>query len=180
MSRMILCFVVAGVFASQQALAQTPFIENYVHQFTSDRSAPGTWGDIDDTAKAVTVPAGTAFITWSAQSFNGNTKVRPAVGDGNVPAEDIWWLDAGGEHNNVASSWVTTVEAGEINVRLQAEGSGQFLNQSGVTWTLMVFPSESVPAMGSTSWAIMALFILAVGGFILRKQKGFPVDNRGG
>ena len=173
MLRSVLISVV--VLAIGGPVARGQFIEQLYAPSMPDANVSGAtsvYKDIPGTEKTITVPAGTAVITWvfNLSSVDASwVRIRPVIGT-NFPAEGL--------RQNVTATlvgtWTTNVEDGQITVKLQATSESDTFNTSsdlGVTWTLSVVEPPPVPAISGTGMGIMLLFIVAVGGFVFKRVK---------
>lgn len=108
--------------------------------------APGpSFFDVPASGKSVTIPAGTALITWSlsCHSFGGPGvyRIRPVIG-GVVGPDIICVTNEAGSHKTFSGSWATTVSGGTVTVKLQARcDAGTFHLDIGdsLSWSLIVF-----------------------------------------
>src|SRR3990167_620656 len=108
-------FVVLVVFAGQRAVAQSPLVYNhYVPRPTVDMLAGAVYADIPGSEHTLTVPAGTAFITWSVQGVFYCTggpctaRWRPIIGNSS-PSEGLPEDDVG----TSSGSWASRIVAGD-------------------------------------------------------------------
>ena len=183
--------VVFVTCASQRAAAQSPLVYNhYVPEpATVDMLAGTVYADIPGSEYTLTVPAGTAFITWSVhgvlQQCTGSpctARFRPIIGDSSPPKglpED----DAG----TSSGSWMTRTEAGSVKVTLQVAalcpseqtqchflmGSPEPFSRDAMSWTLIVFPDSNagVPAIGGTGLGLLTVVLLGIGGVLLLRRR---------
>ena len=183
MSRCVTLTSVAFVlFAGQGVVADEPFVDhvyvdNPIFFTTSDE-----WVDIPDSEKTISVPAGTAFITWSLGGYSSSisaapSMIRPVIGP-NAPAGGVRVVALPGYPREVvAGSWVTPVETGLITVKLQAKrlvDDDMMFATDGCTlvWTIMVFPEAvPVPAVSGIGLGVMVVFLIAVGGFVFSRVR---------
>jgi hypothetical protein len=178
--------VVFVTCASQRAAAQSPFVySHYVPRPTVDMPAGAVYADISGSEHTLTVPAGTAFITWwvhhDAFPCTGSpctARLRPIIGNSS-PSEGLPEDSVG----TSSGSWTTHTVAGSTTVKLQVaalcssdEYQCQLLMDSSVSysldamsWTLMVFPDSSagVPAIGGTGLVLLTVVLLGIGGFLI-------------
>ena len=186
--------VVFVTCASQRAAAQSPLVYNhYVPDPTVDMLAGTVFENIQGSEDTLTVPAGTAFITWSVhgvlQQCTGSpctARFRPIIGDSS-PLKGLPEDDAG----TSSGSWVTRIDAGSTIVRLQVAalcssgayhcqflmGSPEPFSRDTMSWTLMVFPDASagVPAVGGVGLGLLAVVLLGIGGvLVLRRRNPAP------
>ena len=88
--------VVFVTCASQRAAAQSPFIySHYVPRPTVNMPASAVYADITGSEHTLTVPAGTAFVTWSVHGvlqqctgFPCTARRRPVIGNSS-PSEGL-------------------------------------------------------------------------------------------
>lgn len=166
-------FACVGV---SDVMAQAPFVDGLIVTnggLTSVTAPGGQYLDIPNSIKTLTLPAGTAVITWSAvaevgNQFFANARVRPAIGaHAPLDVEGIRVLVLPGTNDSsdvVAGTWVTEIEGGTMDVRIQVQPAGSTINfNSVVSWSLVVYPQTSnpVPAVGnlglaSWSWCCLA------------------------
>ena len=185
--------VVFVTCASQRAAAQSPLVYNqYVPRPTVNMPASAVYADIFGSEHTLTVPAGTAFITWSvhgAISCTGGTctaRVQPIIGNSSPPEglpEDVVGTSSG--------SWSTPTAGGSTTVRLQvaalclpdkyecqfAMGSAEPYSGDAMSWTLVVFPDAGagVPAVGGVGLGLLAVVLLGIGGvLVLRRRNPAP------
>jgi len=187
--------VVFVTCASQRAAAQSPLVYNhYVPEpATVDMLVGTVYAEIPGSEYTLTVPAGTAFITWSVHGvlqqctgFPCTARFRPIIGDSSPP-EGLPEDDAG----TSSGSWVTRIDAGSTIVRLQVAalcssgayhcqflmGSPEPFSRDTMSWTLMVFPDASagVPAIGGTGVGLLTVVLLGIGGvLVLRRRNPAP------
>ena len=187
--------VVFVTCASQRAAAQSPLVYNhYVPEpATVDMLVGTVYAEIPGSEYTLTVPAGTAFITWSVhgvlQECTGSpctARFRPIIGNSSPP-EGLPEDDAG----TSSGSWVTRTEAGDVPVKLQVAalcsldkyecqfgmGSADPYSQDAMSWTLMVFPDASagVPAVGGVGLGLLAVVLVGIGGvLVLRRRNPAP------
>lgn len=190
-------FAVLVAFTGQRVVAQSPLIYNhYVPRPTVDIAASAGYLDIPGSEHTLTVPTGTAFITWSLHGdvfcVSGTcvdtTRFRPVIG-GNFPTEglpdDITGTSTG--------SWAIPVEAGSITVKLQITApyalgeyqsrftmnSSEPSSQDAMSWTLVVFPnaaSTGVPAVGGLGLLVLVCSLLGVAALVIaRRQEVSPI-----
>ncbi len=188
-------FVVLVAFTGQRVVAQSPLIYvHYVPRPTVDIAASAGYLDIPGSEHTLTVPAGTAFITWSLHGdvfcVSGTcvdtTRFRPVIGS-SFPTEgmpdDITGTSTG--------SWAIPVEAGSITVKLQITApyalgeyesrftmySSEPSSQVAMSWTLVVLPnatSAGVPAVGGLGLMVLVLLLLGVGALLIAHRLKIP------
>jgi len=185
--------VVFVTCASQRAVAQTPMAySHYVPRPAVNMPLHTEYEYIPDSEHTLTVPAGTAFITWSVHGVLQCTgspctaRFRPII-ENSSPPEGLPEDDAG----TSSGSWVTRTEAGDVTVKLQVAAlcsldkyecqfgmaSADPFSQDAMSWTLMVFPdaSASVPAVGGVGLGLLAVVLLGIGGvLVLRRRNPAP------
>ncbi len=172
--------VLSVLLGCSVAAAQSPLVVNhYVPSLAGEpyvQGSTGVYADIPASVRTMTVPKGTAIITWSF-NYAANcdpARIRPRIGT-LAPNEGLPQYFGGAIRPS--GSWATPVNAGEISVALQLgflSGSDCYLDAgSFITWTLIVFPDTSggVPAIGATGLAIMVVTMLAAGGYIIQRRK---------
>ncbi len=178
MSRMAFLAVAVLLAGGQVAMGTQPVVENlYVTEgldFMIEETTPHTYVDIPDTNKTVTIPSGTAFITWSTHTWtNSFCRVRPIIGV-DAPAEGP--LATSSTLKNMGN-WVVVTAGGTLDVKLQVqvESSTPFhgdVDTSSITWTLIVFPDEPpAPAISSVGLIVMLGLLLGAGGLVLAKRR---------
>jgi len=182
--------VVFVTCASQRAAAQSPLVYNqYVPRPTVDMPASAVYADITVSEHTLTVPAGTAFVTWSVHGvlqqctgFPCTARFRPIIGNSS-PSEGLPEDDAG----TSSGSWVTRTEAGSVKVTLQVAalcssgayhcqflmGSPEPFSRDAMSWTLMVFPDASagVPAVGGVGLGLLAVVLPGIGGVLVLRRR---------
>ncbi len=110
-------FVLGLLVMVQGAVGQTPIIVGLhepsptllVEPISLDEEV---WVDIPQTEKVVTMPSGTAVMTWEISNVGVSQSamfVRPVIGD-------VWPPEVS---NHLAASWVTPVDGGTVSVKLQ-------------------------------------------------------------
>ena len=183
---MLRCVALTSVafvlFAGQVAVAGTPFVDHvYVDNLVYFTTSTD-WDDVLDSEKTISVPAGTAFITWSLGGYSSSvdpapSMIRPVIG-ANAPEGGVRVVALPGDPREVvAGSWVTPIEAGLITVKLQVKrlgDDGMMFATDGCTliWTIMVFPeAEPIPAVSGIGLGVMVVFLIAVGGFVFSRVK---------
>ena len=164
---------------SQVVAGQVPFVENlYVPQTSNfELSGPFDWTDIPETVKVVSIPAGTAFLSWSlAASAGTNFRIRPVIGDA-MPAEGKLV-----SNNHSVGSWVGTVTDGTVPVKLQVSAfqAGQFHTTpswGSVSWSLIIFPrtTGNVPAVSTWGLTMLGLLVLTGGTVAILRRKAAVV-----
>ena len=197
-------FVVLVAFAGQRVVAQSPLVYNhYVPRPTVDMPLRAVYADIPGSEHTLTVPAGTAFITWSVHGVvvctqgpcNDTARFRPVIGN-SFPTEGMPDNNA----HSASGSWAIPTEAGNITVKLQVaapyaldEYNWQFQmysansdSRDAMSWTLMVFPDASagVPTIGGLGLVVLVASLLGVGALVVahRQKAGAPSlsSERGG
>ena len=171
--------IMSALSVCSVAAAQTPVVVNhFVPSLAGEPEVHGSIGvytDIPASVKTVTVPKGTAIITWS---FNyapicDPARIRPRIGT-LAPNEGLPQYFQGALRPS--GSWATPVDAGEISVALQLgflSGSFCSLDEgSFITWTLIVFPETTggVPAVGGVGLAVLVAVLLGVGALIITRR----------
>ncbi len=147
----------------QVAVAQAPFVENLYVSFPVPRPAeplPADFVDIPQTEKTVTIPAGTAIITWALNIHDGGAGMyRPVIG-GDAPLDGLNLEESG--------SWVTETEGGTVTIKMQVKQHPHIpqsdlliQNSSAFNWTLIVFP-EADPVPAVPTWGIVLMGLLMV------------------
>jgi hypothetical protein len=190
-------FVVSVAFAGQGVVAQSPLVySHYVPRPTVDMPLRTVYADIPGSQHSLTVPAGTAFITWSVHGVVVCTagpcgietaRFRPVIGN-SFPTEGI----PDDNDGTSSGSWAIHTEAGNITVKLQVAApyaldgynwrfqmySADPHSQDAMSWTLMVFPDASagVPAIGGLGLGVLVLSLLGVGALVIahRQKAGAP------
>jgi hypothetical protein len=187
--------VVFVTCASQRAVAQTPMAySHYVPRPAVNMPLHTEYAYIPDSEHTLTVPAGTAFITWSVHGVvvptfgppNDTARFRPVIGssfpEDGMPDDTV---------HSSSGSWAIHTEGGNITVKLQVaapfaldEYDWRFVMDSSVpesrdamSWTLMVFPDASagVPAVGGVGLGLLAVVLLGIGGvLVLRRRNPAP------
>jgi len=180
-------------FANQQAAAQSPLVySHYVPRPTVDMPLRTVYGDIPGSEHTLTVPAGTAYITWSVHGVvqviagppNDTGRFRPVIGN-SFPTDGMPDDTA----HSASGSWAVPVEAGNITVKLQVAApnaldeynwrfgmdSSDSASRDAMSWTLVVLPvaaSTGVPAIGGVGLMVLACSLLGVAALIIaRRQK---------
>ena len=190
-------FVVLVTVAGQRVVAQSPLVySHYVPRPTVDMPLHAVYEDILGSEHTLTVPAGTAFITWSVHgdvvcSLNcgqGTARFRPVIGN-SFPMEGM------PDDNDGASSgsWAIPTQAGNITVKLQVaaphaldEDNWRFQmysadsdSRGAMSWTIVVLPnavSAGVPAIGGLGLLVLVCSLLGVAALVIaRRQKASPV-----
>ena len=181
--------VVFVTCAGQRAAAQSPFIySHYVPRPTVDMPAGAVYADIPGSEHTLTVPAGTAVITWSVHGMIYCTgtpctaRLQPMIGNSSPPE--------GLPEDNVGTSsgsWATRTVAGSTTVRLQVAAlcaseeyecqlsmaSSEPSGGDAMSWTLMVFPDSNagVPAVGGVGLGLLAAVLLGTGGVLVSRRR---------
>ena len=130
--------------------------------------------DIPGTEKTVTVPTGSAVITWSLWTHTAGARVRPVIGTQTPPNGMRFPINTLG---GMSGSWATTIEGGTIPVKLQVavgppDPSGFNTYQGSCTWTLVVFPTAdgNVPAVGGIGLAVLVVAVMLGGALVLSRR----------
>lgn len=179
MSRLsVLASVVVVLVGGRVAVGQTPAVESLYVRDYQDNVMSTTFEDLPTSVKTVTLPAGTAILTWSIRAWVqvGNPAtlhVLPTIGSV-TPLEGLKAdLDnLSSEPRNLSGSWATQIDGSEVEVKLQARvNPNQTVTlNDGMTWTLIVFPETgAVPAISGIGLAVMAVIIIGVGYFVFSK-----------
>ena len=127
-ARLLLC---VSLFSAQAAVAQAqqPVVFN---AYGPDLELPplnvtsSQFVDIPGSEMTVTVPAGTAVISWSmsVRSLNSSTigvgSIRPVIGT--VAPSGMPVTSENSNPKGFSGNWVTTTAGGTITVKLQAQG----------------------------------------------------------
>ncbi len=183
-------FVVLVAIAGQRVVAQSPLVySHYVPRPTVDMRVRAAYADIPGSEQTLTVPAGTAFITWSVhgavQCLSGCTqdtaRFRPVIG-ASFPAEGM----PDDNDGTSSGSWTAPTEAGNITVKLQVAApavldedewrfvmaSSETFSQDAMSWTLMVFPDAvaGVPAIGGLGLVVLVAVLLGVGAILIASR----------
>ncbi len=182
--------IVAAIFllsVGQVAFGQAPFVENLYVVGDWQVLNAADYQDIPASQKVVSVPSGTAVLTWSLTGrkspYVGPTvQVRPAIGD-TFPTEGQWMnfteadpMSGVGPFGVSSGSWVTTVEQGTVTVRLQARTPCCTFETAfgrSITWTLVVFPEAvgGVPAVSAWGVIAMSLLVVVVGTLVCARRR---------
>lgn len=183
MPRFASVLVVFVSLASQIVEAQAPVVENLfvwdggLFDFTDPS---GDFGDIPNSVKTVTLPAGRAFITWSVTlqgvdpSVGG--RIRPVIGD-NMPEFKlgVQFSVPNGEFDTISGSWATDIPGGTMDVKLQVGFTGivPITVNKAVSWTLIVFPAakSGVPAVGTLGLIVMVVLVVGAGAVVLARRQ---------
>lgn len=189
-------FVVLVAFAGQRVVAQSPLVySHYVPRPNVELTAIAGYLDIPGSEHTLTVPAGTAFITWSlrgdvsctAGTCIDTTRFRPVIGN-SFPTEGLPDDDSG----TSSGSWAIPVEAGSIMVKFQIAApfalgqyesqftmfSSESWNKDWMSWTLIVFPDAvaGVPAVGGIGLLVLVAALLGVAALVIaHRSKASPV-----
>ena len=190
-------FVVLVAFAGQRVVAQSPLVySHYVPRPTVYMSLRTVYTDIPGSEYTLTVPAGTAFITWSVhgmvQPIAGppidTARFRPVIGNSS-PTDGMPDDTA----HAASGSWTIPVEAGNITVQLQVAApyaldeynwrfvmdSSDSSSRDAMSWTIVVLPnaaSAGVPAIGGLGLLVLVCSLLGVAALVIaRRQKASPV-----
>jgi hypothetical protein len=183
--------VVFVTCASQRAAAQSPLVYNhYVPRPTVDMPAGTVYADILGSEHPLTVPAGTAVITWSVHGAIQCTagpcidaaRFRPAIGN-SFPADGMPYHAA----HSSSGAWTTHVDSGSTTVKLQMTApygldeydwrfimdSSQPSSQDAMSWTLIIFPDANagVPAVGGVGLGLLAVVLLGIGGALVSRRR---------
>jgi len=192
-------FVVLIAFASQRVVAQSPLVySHYVPRPTVDMSLRTVYTDIPGSQHTLTVPAGTAFITWSVHGRvvyklgdpDETARFRPVIGN-SFPTEGMPDTIA----RSASGSWAIPTDAGNITVKLQvaapnavdeinwrfAMDSSASDSRDAMSWTLVVLPnaaSTGVPAIGGLGLMVLVVSLLGVGALVItHRQKVSPIGS---
>ncbi len=183
--------VVLFTLVGSQVVAQSPVVYNhYVPRPTVDLAASAGYVDIPGSQHTLTVPAGTAFITWSIRGSvvctlgfcPDTTRFRPVIG-ANFPTEGIPDTNEG----TSSGSWAIHTTAGNLTVKLQIAApysmneyesrfimdSSESFSQHAMSWTLIVFPDAAnagVPTVGGVGLGVLVLLLLGAGSLIIAKR----------
>jgi len=151
--------------------------------------------DIPGSEHTLTIPSGTAFITWSVHgdvvcSLNcgqGTARFRPVIGN-SFPTEGM----PDDNDGSSSGSWVIPVVAGSTSVKLQVAAphaldednwrfqlySGEDDSRDAMSWTLVVFPtiaSAGVPAIGGLGLMVLVCSLVGVAALVIaHRQKSAP------
>lgn len=189
-------FVVLVAFTGQRAVAQSPLVyTHYVPHPTFDMPLRTVYTDIPGSQHSLTVPAGTAFITWSVHGVvvyklggpNETARFRPVIGNGS-PTDGMPDDTA----RSASGSWAIPVQGGNITVKLQVaapnavdESNWRYTMDSSapdgrdaMSWSLIVLPNAAnagVPAVGGLGMAVLVVSLLGVGALLIaRRPKTSP------
>ncbi len=168
-SAAVMVLVSAGV-----AWGQTPFVANHLVSQAAwmGPEVPFEFMDLPGSDQTLTLPAGTALITWtSTMTPDFEARMRPRIGT-DAPVGDT--VVRGGR---ASGSWLTTTAGGSVNVGLQVRSvhvgccTGQVDTIDSLSWSIMVIPdSAPVPAVSSLGLAVMIVVLLGVGGYVVRRR----------
>lgn len=190
-------FVVLVAFAGQRVVAQSPLVySHHVPRPNFDMPLRTVYADIPGSQHSLTVPAGTAFITWSVHGVvqfpagppSDTARFRPLIGN-SFPTDgmpdDIAHAASG--------SWGIPIEAGNITVKLQVAApyaldeynwrfgmdSSDSASRDAMSWTLVVLPnaaSAGVPAIGGLGLVVLVSALLGIGALLIaHRQKASPI-----
>jgi len=185
-------FVVLVAFAGQRVAAQSPLVySHYVPRPTVDMSLHTYYADIPGSEHTLTVPAGTAFITWSVHGGvvyklggpNETARIRPVIGTG-FPSEGMPDDTA----RSSLGSWSVPTQGGDITVKLQVaapkaveENFWRFTMDSSasdsrdaMSWTLVVLPDTAgtgVPAIGGLGLVVLVGALLGIGALLITRRQ---------
>jgi len=177
MLRSITCVCVV-LMAAGSAYGQTPVVE---HLYVPDQGEEfvveeiDTYVDITPTLKAVTIPAGTAVLTWSLQSTGTQVRLRPFIGDAH-PDEGMWTFGTGPRVYG-SGSYVVATSGGTMTVGFQVKvyvSPWRLQSQyDSIAWTLVVYPEAAghVPAVSTWGLAVLGILVLTVGTVLLGRRR---------
>ena len=193
----VLTFVALVAWAGERVVAQSTLVySHYVPRPTVDMPLRSAYADIPGSQHTLTVPAGTAFITWSLRGdtncitgcVGDNTaRFRPVIGF-SFPTEGL----PDGNDGSSSGSWAIPTNAGNITVKLQAAApnasvesewrfqmySAEPQSRDAMSWTLVVFPnaaSAGVPAVGGLGLMVLVATLLGAGALLIaRRLKASP------
>ena len=165
MSRFAGCLLIVLLFAGL-AWGQAPAVERlYLSAAPDFQTTAPDFVDIPGSEKMITIPSGTASITWSlshsAEWTSDPFVFRPVIGDA-MPPSGLETESRGWRTHN-AGSWVPVTPGGEVTVKLQvavspdAVGPLIMYDWNFINWTLIVFPEGGggVPAVGSIGLSVL-------------------------
>ncbi|MFH1108255.1 MAG: hypothetical protein V1790_03525 [Planctomycetota bacterium] len=187
--------VVFVTCASQRAAAQSPLVYNhYVPRPAVEMPLRPVYADILVSQHSLTIPAGTAFITWSvhgsvvctAGPCIDTARFRPVI-DNSFPTEGMPDDTTG----TSTGSWAVHTDGGNVAVGLQVAApyaldeydwrfemnSTESDSRDAMSWTLIVFPDANagVPAVGGVGLGVLAVVLLGIGGvLVLRRRNPAP------
>ncbi len=174
MSRAVAFVPVVLLALGQVALGQAPFIANHL---VSDAAwvgptAPFDYMDLPGSEQTLSVPAGTALVTWTSTMLPDlTTRIRPRIGD-SFP--DDGTVVRGGRSSG---SWLTTTEGGTVTIGLQVKSVGTSMvgQASGIdslSWSVLIFPETAaqVPAVGTVGMVAMAVLVLGAGAIMMSRR----------
>jgi len=190
-------FVVSVAFAGQRVVAQSPLVySHYVPRPTVDMPLRTDYGDIPGSEHTLTVPAGTAFITWSVHgdvvcSLNcgqETARFRPVIGN-SFPTEGM----PDDNDGSSSGSWAIPIEAGNTTVKLQVAAphaldednwrfqlySGEDDSRDAMSWTLVVLPdvvSTGVPTVGGLGLTVLVFSLIGVAALVIARRRNLPAE----
>lgn len=189
-------FVVWVAFTGQRVVAQSPLVySHYVPRPTVDMPLRTVYADIPGSQHSLTVPAGTAFITWSVHGVvvctagpcgNETARFRPVI-DNSSPTDGMPDDTA----HSASGSWAIPIEAGNITVKLQVAAPGaldeynwRFVMESSdsasrdaMSWTLVVFPnaaSAGVPAISGLGLTVLVFSLIGIAALVIARRRNLP------
>lgn len=166
-------FVVGLLVMVQGAVGQSPIIVGLYEPSPTLLVEPisleeEVWVDIPQTEKVVTMPSGTAVMTWEISNVGAAQSaifVRPVIGD-------VWPPEV-----SFYGSWVTPVDGGTVSVKLQVRSRAgtsfiDYDSTSFLNWSLIVIPDipSNVPAISGIGLLVMVAGLVAAAGFVLRRR----------
>ena len=179
-TRTILTLLVVLAMPALAFAAPAPYVANHL---VTDPSWIGpaapfeTYIDIPGSEQTLTLPPGTALITWACTMLpdNGGVRIRPRIGD-DFPVDG-----AIVRSGRSSGSWLTTTTGGSLTVGLQVKSAfvgnvAQTPATDTISWSIMI-PTETgdpVPAIGDAGLGIMIVTLLAAGGWIVSRRRGMP------
>jgi hypothetical protein len=187
------------------ATAQTPFVDGYYGPDDPTNPMPEIgitsygWIDLPFTQKTLTLPSGTAVITWSGlgsvhtndPNAGGGTTgfIRPVIGQTAPNQGMTYYFKSSSDFGNTfAGSWSTPIAGGATIVGLQASddtggphgvpgtyavfGGTPSNQQNRITWNIIVFPQATggAPAVSNAGIVVMLGISIVAGSIILLRR----------
>ncbi len=175
MSRNVLVVTVGILVSVSASLGEQPFTANWQTESLPTVSFTGpdsvNWHHVPGSSQSLTLPAGTAFMTWYVNAAKDRGRIRAVIGD-TIGSEWIWTFA------EINGSWSGNIPQGTVDVKLQARtdaiGVLEFDSIHEVRWTLMVIPETpqgSVPAVSTWGLIVMAILMLSAGTLVMTRRK---------
>lgn len=163
--------------ATFSGIAQAaPIIESLNVDMSAGSSVSAAdWVDVPGTERVLSFPPGTAVISWSIRAgMDAVWQFRPVVGS----IQGVSGFTTPG-NPSYAGSWNFNIASGMQSVKLQVKRPDG-LNQGDafgfpafgyVSWTLIVFPDGSAPAVGAWGLALFGTLIVICATLAMRRAR---------